>query len=98
MSKVSEFFTHDMLIAVGFFIVGHMLGWFAGNAQFVWEFWKDKPVILRQAKKWDYTKLKKVKKIILDTEVSMKTKMNNYNSVVLKNLLIKIFSIANTTS
>ena len=61
-------------------------------------FWKDKPVILRQAKKWDYTKLKKVKKIILDTEVSMKTKMNNYNSVVLKNLLIKIFSIANTTS
>jgi hypothetical protein len=28
-----------------FFIVGHTLGWFAGNAQFVWEFWKDKPVL-----------------------------------------------------
>ena len=61
-------------------------------------FWKDKPIMLRQAKKWDYTKLKKVKRIILKTEVGMKTKMNNYNSVVLKNLLIKIFSIANSTS
>jgi len=60
-------------------------------------FWKDKPIILSQAKKWDYTKLKKVKKIILNTEIGMKTKMNNYNSVVLKNLLIKIFSIANST-
>ena len=60
-------------------------------------FWKDKPMILSQAKKWDYTKLKKVKKIILNTEIGMKTKMNNYNSVVLKNLLIKIFSIANST-
>ena len=54
--------------------------------------------MLRQAKKWNYTKLKKVKRIILKTEVGMKTKMNNYNSVVLKNLLIKIFSIANSTS
>ena len=45
MSKISEFFTPDMMMAVGFFIVGHALGWFAGNAQFVWEFWKDKPVL-----------------------------------------------------
>jgi len=45
MSKISEFFTPDMMMAVGFFIAGHALGWFAGNAQFVWEFWKDKPVL-----------------------------------------------------
>ena len=61
-------------------------------------FWKDKPAILRQVKKWNFRKLEKVKEIILDTEVSMKTKMNNYNSIVLKNLLIRIFSIAKSTS
>ena len=27
-------------------------------------FWKDKPVMLRQAKKWNYTKLEKAKEII----------------------------------
>ena len=61
-------------------------------------FWKDKPVILRQAKKWNYRKLEKAKEIILDTEVKMKTKMNNYNSIILKYLLIRIFSLANSTA
>ena len=61
-------------------------------------FWKDKPVILRQIKKWDYPKLQKVKDIIIDTEVNMKTKMNNYNPIILKNLLVKIFNIANSIS
>ena len=61
-------------------------------------FWKDKPVILRQIKKWDYPKLQKVRDIIIDTEINMKTKMNNYNAIVLKNLLVKIFNIANSTS
>ena len=61
-------------------------------------FWKDKPVILRQIKKWDYLKLQKVKDIIIDTEVNMKTKMNTYNPIILKNLLVKIFNIANSIS
>jgi hypothetical protein len=26
MAKIYEFFTHDMMVAVGFFIVGHILG------------------------------------------------------------------------
>ncbi len=60
-------------------------------------FWKDKPVILKQAKKWNHKKLEKLKEIILDTEINMKTRMNNYNSVILKYLLIRIFSLANST-
>ena len=61
-------------------------------------FWKDKPMMLRQVKKWDYLKLEKVKDIILDTEINMKTKMNTHNPIILKNLLVRIFNIANSTS
>ena len=61
-------------------------------------FWKDKPMILRQVKKWDYFKLEKAKDIILDTEINMKTKMNAHNPIILKNLLVRIFNIANSTS
>ena len=61
-------------------------------------FWKDKPMILRQVKKWDHQKLEKAKEIILETEVKMKTKMNNYNSIMLKYLLIRIFRLANSTA
>ena len=50
-------------------------------------FWKDKPIMLRQAKKWNYTKLKKLKELF-KTEV-MKTKMNNYNSVCTKKFIDK---------
>ena len=60
-------------------------------------FWKDKPVILRQASKWNYSKLEVVRKSILDVEIIMKTKMSNYNTILLKNLLVKIFKIANST-
>lgn len=45
IQKVTEFFTENMLYGIGFIILGHTLGWFAGNSQFVWEWWKDKPVL-----------------------------------------------------
>ncbi len=61
-------------------------------------FWKDKTVMLRQVKTWDYPRLEKVKDIILDAEVNMKTKMNTHNPIILKNLLVRIFNIANSTS
>ena len=59
-------------------------------------FWKDKPVILRQVRKWNYNKLKLVSKTILEVEIIMKTKMSNYNTILLKNLLVKIFKMANS--
>ena len=61
-------------------------------------FWKDKPVILRQVKKWNTIRLEMAKKIILEAEMIMKTKMSNYNPILLKNLLVRIFKIANSTS
>ena len=59
-------------------------------------FWKDKPVILRQVRKWNYNKLEMVRKTILEVEIIMKTKISNYNTILLKNLLVKIFKMANS--
>ena len=40
-----SFFTNPILLSIAFFILGHILGWFAGNAQLVWEYWKDKAIL-----------------------------------------------------
>ena len=45
MDKFIQFFDQNMLLAILLFICGHTMGWFAGNSQFVWEFWKDKPIL-----------------------------------------------------
>tara|TARA_B100000900_G_scaffold413966_1_gene439259 strand:+ start:3772 stop:4143 length:372 start_codon:yes stop_codon:yes gene_type:complete len=45
MSKIIMFFSYEMILSICFFIAGHTMGWFAGNSQFVWEFWKDKPIL-----------------------------------------------------
>ena len=45
LEKIYEFFSQDMIFGILFFICGHALGWFAGNSQFVWDFWKDKPIL-----------------------------------------------------
>lgn len=43
--KLTEFFNGSMLWAMAFFCVGHIFGWYTTNSQFVWEFWKDKPLL-----------------------------------------------------
>lgn len=45
IEKIIEFFSLDMIYAILFFVAGHIAGWFAGNSQFVWSFWQDKPVL-----------------------------------------------------
>ena len=61
-------------------------------------FWKDKPIILRQVKKWNLEKLEIAKNKIRDAEIKMKTKMNSYNPIIIKNLVIKLYVLANSTS
>ena len=61
-------------------------------------FWKDKPAILRQFSKWNLIKLEEAKRKIIDAEIKMKTKMNNYNTTIIKNLLIKLYQLANSIS
>ncbi len=61
-------------------------------------FWKDKPVFLKQINKWNSKKLNNAKDILAETEIKMKTRLNNYNSILIKNLLIRLYQIANSTS
>ncbi len=37
--------TYNLLFACFLFAVGQTLGWFQLNSQFVWEWWKDKPLV-----------------------------------------------------
>ena len=61
-------------------------------------FWKDKPIFMRQIGKWNLEKLEKAKKNLFDTEIKMKTKLNNYNNTLIKNLLVNLYIIGNSTS
>lgn len=45
IDRILDFFTVNMINSIFFFIAGHTFGWFAGNSQLVWEFWKDKPLL-----------------------------------------------------
>lgn len=61
-------------------------------------FWKDKPIFLKQVKKWNMKKLEIAKRIIINTEIRMKTKLNAQNSTLMKNLLVRLYRIGNSTS
>mgnify|MGYP001174980022 FL=1 len=61
-------------------------------------FWKDKPIFMKQVGKWNLKKLEAAKKILIDTEIKMKTRLNNYNNTLIKNLIINLCKIANSTS
>ncbi|MBO6484580.1 MAG: DNA polymerase III subunit delta [Pelagibacteraceae bacterium] len=53
-------------------------------------FWKDKPIFYKQIKIWNLKKLEEAKKIMVETEILIKTKLNNYNNILIKNLLVKL--------
>jgi DNA polymerase-3 subunit delta len=53
-------------------------------------FWKDKPIFYKQVKIWNLKKLEEAKKIIVETEILIKTKFNNYNNILIKNLLVRL--------
>ena len=61
-------------------------------------FWKDKPIFIKQIGRWNLEKLEKAKKILIDTEIKMKTRLNNYNNTLIKNLIINLYRIAKSTS
>ena len=42
---MSQFFSVKMLYAIACFILGHTLGWYTHNLQFVNDYWKDKVLL-----------------------------------------------------
>tara|TARA_Y100000590_G_scaffold50938_1_gene53643 strand:- start:1648 stop:2652 length:1005 start_codon:yes stop_codon:yes gene_type:complete len=61
-------------------------------------FWKDRPVFYKQIKKWNLKKLEDAKKSLVHTEILMKTRLNTYNEIIIKELLIRLYQKAISAS
>ena len=61
-------------------------------------FWKDKPIFYKQVKKWNLRKIEDGKKMLSDAEILIKTRLNSYNEIIIKDLLIKLYLKASSTS
>ena len=45
IQKLNSFLSYEMYIAMICFVGGHVLAWYTHNSQFVWEYWKNKPIL-----------------------------------------------------
>jgi DNA polymerase III subunit delta len=61
-------------------------------------FWKDKPIINLQLKKWSLAKLEEILIKIGETEILMKKNSNLRNDIIIKELIINLTNKASTTS
>ena len=60
-------------------------------------FWKDKPVLLQQLKRWSQKELEKVLIKIGETEILMKKNSSLKKDVIIKNLIIELTNNASTS-
>ena len=58
-------------------------------------FWKDKPSLVEQTKKWNLEKIQIVLKKTFDFEIKLKTNSTVDKNVILKKLIVEICNIAN---
>ena len=61
-------------------------------------FWKDKPIVLQQLKKWSQKKLEEIIDQIGKTESLMKKNSYLRNDIVIKDLIIDVTNKASTSS
>lgn len=59
-------------------------------------FWKDKPIIIEQIKKWNSKKIKDVLKQTYNLEIEFKSNSNISKNILMKKLLIDICELANS--
>jgi len=59
-------------------------------------FWKDKPLLLQQAKKWDLNKIKKTLNKTFEIEKTMKSNSHINTNILLKNLILNLCIMANS--
>jgi DNA polymerase III delta subunit len=60
-------------------------------------FWKDKPEFLKQAKKWNMNKIKKIMNKTYNLELEIKSNSIVNKNILLKKLLIDICNLANAS-
>ncbi len=58
-------------------------------------FWKDKPMFLMQAKKWNFKNINKIQDEIYEAEIKIKTTSSINKNILLKKLLVDICNLAN---
>ncbi len=61
-------------------------------------FWKDKPILIEQSKKWNKQKIQKALKKTYDTEIKIKSNSSIKNDLLIKNLIIDLCATANSFS
>ena len=61
-------------------------------------FWKDKPKVLAQAKKWDIAKINNALKKTYSVELEIKTSNSVNKNLLIKNLIVELCSEANISS
>ena len=57
-------------------------------------FWKDKPIIIEQARKWNYSKIKMAIKKTYEAELQFKSNGNINKEILIKNLIVELCSTA----
>ena len=60
-------------------------------------FWKDKPVILQQLRKWNPPKLDRILAKIGETEILMKKNSYLKNDIIIKDLIIDLTRMASSS-
>ena len=60
-------------------------------------FWKDKPMILSQSRKWNKEKIQNALKKTLEVEIDLKTKNMTNKDVLIKNLIVELCVSANAS-
>ena len=60
-------------------------------------FWKDKPVLIEQAKKWNKNSIQNGLEKTYDAELKIKSNSSIRNDLILKNLIVDLCSIANVS-
>ena len=60
-------------------------------------FWKDKPMILSQSRRWNKEKIQNALKKTLDVEIDLKTKNITNKDVLIKNLIVELCVSANAS-
>ena len=58
-------------------------------------FWKEKPIILEQLKKWNIKRIKKVQSDIYNLEIKIKTTSTIDKNIIIKKLIVDICNVAN---
>ena len=59
-------------------------------------FWKDKPILIEQSKKWDKEKIRLALKKTYNTEIKIKSSSSIKKNLLIKNLIVELCTTANS--